>query len=465
MHVFIALVLVLIAPLSVNAQSAKCVGGVQSHPATAAEAAAATDGSIIAGVTQVCPTDAAVGISADAGSAKEYLYSISTKTNTADKYHISQLNSTFAVCAAAYAKAYTQAFGETLQITSAWRSAEDQKRVSTSPTSNHTRGLAIDIHPASRSQASYDRMMNFAAQNKQFGVCFARPSYNGSPDRPHMTAAGIGSNTENCAKYGITQMCKEGGTFDPNQVNTDTPTGPVQQTPTGAVSDLLKQYLGGSQQQGQPTQQPSTIAAPASNSIPASSQPFSASQPSTIATPAASGVSTNAGVTTSATPATIATPVTNSTGNISTPVNVSEQLPTVTRTASGTTTSALDLIASIASPTTYTVATTAVGAPLALNNDLYADTGDIETNPRVETDLHNLAAEATTLGPAGQQTFTSSDLQFSQGDRGSQTLVTQSTLSKTLALLKLALTKLLALVKPFGTRGTALEIQSSEMVE
>lgn len=431
--------------LPTSAQAIRCSDGSESVPATSAQA--------INGVNvgdPVCPADIQGGITNAAGEAKEYLYSISTKVNTADREHINKLNSTFAVCAAQYAKAYTQTYGETLQITSAWRSRADQARVSTSPTSNHTRGLAIDIHPASRSQASYDRMMNFAAQNKQFGVCFARPNYNGSPDMPHMTAAGIGSRTEDCNKYGIAKMCDAGGPFDPSQVH-EAAQGPVR-TPTSGLTDALRQYMGGGQQPANtqtpaPTASPATGAAPAGGSVPTAAQPASIAQPGYTAVPASTGSGGSGGA---AVPATIAVPSYQQ-PSIAQPTPVSVMLDAPRQDPPRQ--DSFALLNALARPTTTTIQT-ATGTPLSLNTEIIQNIGTLPTaspTPRIIP----ASTSPYALHPP-VQTFTSPDLRYS--GTGSTYAPPQNTtlIARTLESLRQTLMNLLASLQPFGRVRPAL---------
>jgi len=324
-------------------------------------------------------------------AAYQYLYSISTKVNTADLGHIAHLNKTFAVCAAEFFKAYSQKYSVSLQITSAWRSAADQQRVSTSPTSNHTRGLAIDVHP---SDQNYDRLRDFAIANKQFGVCFARPPYNGSPDLPHMTAAGIGSVTENCDKYGITKMCDDGGTFDPNSVQEAATAGPetVPLTTPASAPDLIRQYLGAGQQ-------------PQTGSVPVTAaQPYPTSVSSPISSPVSTGIPASNGVASNT-----SVPVTENPTTIAVPGLISDTLAAGTYSSSGTSSqAAIDLIGALAFPTT-TAAAVPTGAPLTLNT---IRESDLQATPSAAPDTQ-LQQGAYTLAPAGTQTFTSQDLQYS----------------------------------------------------
>ena len=93
----------------------RCAAGGMSHPATQQEVNAVGEG-IIAGVTQVCGSDATLGISNAAGVAKEYLNNLPNKCVGAcqalpDKAHIDKLDNTFAICAADFFKAYQAKYG------------------------------------------------------------------------------------------------------------------------------------------------------------------------------------------------------------------------------------------------------------------------------------------------------------------------------------------------------------------
>jgi len=152
----------------------------------------------------------------ESGPAKNYLKSLQREPNkcqTNSDASIDALSSDFAICAARFLKAYTQQYGTTYKITSAYRSVDQQKCVCpqavnglcASPgKSNHQRGVAMDVHPL---DGSYRRIADFAKANPQFGVCFPL-AYKATPDRPHLILAGVGGGeSNNCASQGVTTSC------------------------------------------------------------------------------------------------------------------------------------------------------------------------------------------------------------------------------------------------------------------
>lgn len=241
--------------------------------------------------------------------------------------------------------------------------------------------------------------------------------------------------------------------------------GTTAQTPTSALSDLIKQYTGGGQ--SGIGAQPYSATSPVSSAIPASSQPYTTAQPATIATPASSGASTNAGVTTTASPSTIATPTTISGSSAVSPTNVSDLLGTNTNTSAQTqpkaTTSAFDLINTIANPT-FKAVTTATGAPIALNQDL-GQQGSLAQGGYAPGAMQQLNDNVVSLAAGtAQQTFVSNDLQYSQ-NYSTQVPVAQTTLGRTLEILKTALVKLAGMLTPFGNHGIQLQQQYIEARE
>lgn len=410
-----------------------CQRGQVSHPASQSEAEILH----MPMGTDVCPADVAVGINNISGEAYQYLYSISTKSDTADLAHVHGLNSTFAICSANFLKAFTQKYGG-VQVTSTWRSADDQHRVSTSPTSNHTRGLALDVHPASHAQADYDRLRDFAIANKQFGVCFARPTYNDAPDRPHMTAAGIGSRTENCDQFGITRLCDEGGTFDPNQVHDAVPTqqSPLTPTVTAALTDGLRKLF--SPEKPQPQTQPQLPSTP----LPSASQPTSAFNPPP---PSSDGNNGNAGNTNSSGPTAGPSPA---------------EHPTITTPPPAIS----DLLTDLALPT-MTASTTATGTPIALIHALNNTTSLApEAAPEVQSaPLPQPAQEAVSPTPHPQpSTFITDDLKDSSQQAYAPT-AKNTFIFQTLETLKQILLKAIALLQPFRGLGRTAHTTTAMM--
>ena len=102
-----------LSPLQTNAITSICTNGGIPHIATAQEAASANPpGSIKAGETYVCPNDARLGISNEAGEAKQYLRSIlcgnSQYGGAGPDGTVQGLDSKFAVCAPKFLQTTTQ---------------------------------------------------------------------------------------------------------------------------------------------------------------------------------------------------------------------------------------------------------------------------------------------------------------------------------------------------------------------
>jgi hypothetical protein len=314
----------------ISAHAIRCTDGSESHPASALEA---ENGGVPIGYP-VCPVDAQAGVTANAGAAKKYLQSLGNGSNTTRPESFQNLNSPFAICAAQFLKEFQAKYGS-VKITSAWRSQQDQQNVCPvavagkcgGSNSNHTKGLAIDVRPTNE---NFEQMWSFAKQNPQFGVCF--PFEGG--DRVHMILQGIPGSQEaqHCVQRGYGNTPCSGSGFDPSTIQEASSGNQGQaQTPSSGITDALRQYLNGGNQQ-QPQQSPGgsvpkTTAVPAGNAIPSSSQPYQATQPGYTAVPASTGGSSggsSAGGTTASVPSTIAVP--SYTNPLSTPTPVSDQI-------------------------------------------------------------------------------------------------------------------------------------------
>jgi hypothetical protein len=169
-----------------DASGLSCAGGVAGHLASEAEAKAATDNSITAGVTYLCPNDARIGISNESGAAKEYLSShacaqtIHTGIAAAcpagtRSLHIDGLASQFAVYAANYMKKFEAQNGQnTICVRDAYRAPGEQAcaannsanggAVAQPGKSKHEVGEAVDLNP--QNGATYTKMRSFADQNE-----------------------------------------------------------------------------------------------------------------------------------------------------------------------------------------------------------------------------------------------------------------------------------------------------------
>ena len=256
-----------------------CSDGSTSKVATAEQAASVPGGTITAGVTMVCPSDIALGISGAVGTAKTYLLSIARGLPNSkappDATHINELNDTFAVCAANFLQAYAKQYGP-VTISSAFRcgprspaiihcNPSENANAGGASGSNHQIGLAMDVNPAG-GKSSYDTLMNFAKSNPAFGICFPRPSFNGSPDLPHMILAGENSQTGSegaaCSAQGVTKPCSGAPAF------VATPAAPA--TPAQGLAGLLG--LNGQQCQAGYTMVNGTCTPSSTNGAPVAGQ-------------------------------------------------------------------------------------------------------------------------------------------------------------------------------------------------
>jgi hypothetical protein len=214
------LLLMIAAPIS-NVSAAPCPNPGE-QPALATDAAV-QNGQITVG-TCYNPANA-VGIGQSAEQAKQYINSLPKQplSNCAppNEQNIEKLNNSFAVCAATFFKAYTAQYGSgSLTITSAYRDAASGANACAGGVngSNHTKGLAIDVHPTGASSGNpsdkpkYQAMWKFASDHPEYGVCFPFQDhpFSGYPygDWPHMILGGIpGSEGTKCAAQGVTKPC------------------------------------------------------------------------------------------------------------------------------------------------------------------------------------------------------------------------------------------------------------------
>jgi hypothetical protein len=126
---------------------------------------------------------------------------------TYEAKNLDLLSPTFAISAAAFLKAFTEVHGH-VTVTSAHRSAQEQtcvcegekgpcagrprvvkikkkKSIVVRSTSNHQRGMALDVRAGTGSEDEFACLHEFAQFNPQFGVRFPM----GLRDKPHMEPA------------------------------------------------------------------------------------------------------------------------------------------------------------------------------------------------------------------------------------------------------------------------------------
>ncbi len=413
------------------------------HLATQQEADAAPNGGIVAGVTDLCSDAKTLGISDLVGSAKEFLNSVPKRCVGAcaappDKAHIDKLNNTFAVCAANFIKAYTLKYGA-IYISSAYRDGPsgENARAGGAPNSNHTKGLAIDMSPAS---GDFPTMWKFASQNPGFGVCFP---YLGS-DRPHMSLAGSGTGeASKCAAQGVTAQCTGAPTFTPTaassgaaglydesgQLYGNTAAGPAASTPYTA--------LPSTSYPGAPVPTVSTQA----STLPATTQTTqTTSTGASLCTPAFS-CSNNVMYyqTTSCTTQVYQTCTSGCNGNSCATIAPSTGTSTlVVGTSTVQASSTMDLLNSLSSNVSLSATPIGTATPLALA--LNGNTSDVTgLGGKTSTSIVNPGTIASIQPITSQQTFTSTDLGTSGTYTG--TVSPQSSgLSKILSDLHAALT-------------------------
>lgn len=387
-----------------------CPGGGQSRPATPDEARSAAAGSIVAGVTQVCPGDARLGITNDAGQAKTYLKSLPRTGSATQDQNIDQIQNAFAICAANFLKAYQQRYG-TVTIRSGYRSAAYDAQMcrnnpscgalmnNPNPQGNHQRGLAIDVAANTSDQST---MWEFARQNPSYGVCFPFTGEGGGfRDTVHMVLAGIaGTETSGPGCRGVTRACDGTPPVNPTVPGpgpgSQGPTiaGPgAQTTPTSALANMLRSFIGPSAPPMMPMQP-----------LPTAAQPYGYMPTQT--------------------------PVVTSIPNVS----------VATRPIAAT--SAVDLINAIADPAPRTASTTAPHSIVVLNPNVQQIVSIHSQPVPVDRTPSPLAVNTT----FAQQTFKSGDLRDSPYQLSADTSRAQSILRS----IQQALVRALAVLRPFG---------------
>jgi hypothetical protein len=323
--------------------------------------------------------------------------------------NIEGLNQTFAICAAQFLRAYQERYGQII-IRSALRSGENGSAEDGSgrtanqcaggaPSSNHMRGVAMDVNPANDSM--YPTLWKFASDNPQFGVCFPHQlggaNTTGYSDRPHMILAGIGGSEGGaCARQGVTRPCSG----LPTNI-TNTPIQPGAPAATGGLANTLRQAFGLPTQQAQPV-----IAQPASPS-----QPVSVSQ-----SPLSSFGSTET-------------------------TGASSQISDGTEPTSPSSTAA-DRLEGLAFGQPATSTQSATSVPLVVSG---ADAATLSGSQNAST---TAVSTNGTIAPS-QTTFVSDDLSWQGGETVSSAPV--SGMTAILITIKATLQRLLLYLQPFGS--------------
>lgn len=263
---------VLLALLSPNAAMAASQGATTAapcagaHPASEQEAASC---GLKVGDT-VC---AGTVCTADAGAAKDYLYSIAKDLRNScapptDRKNIDRLNNAFAICAEKFLRAYTTQYGP-VNVVSAFRDGAKGTAIDGSGrsanecaggagNSKHMAGIAMDINPAG-GNSSYETLKSEATK---YGVYFPWPFYNGSTDKAHMQPS--------------TKECGAGANVD------TTYSGDTGAQQSGAIAQGLRSLFT-------PAQQPITQQ-PAIQATPMTQQPVSQAFNQPATTPASTGL-------------------------------------------------------------------------------------------------------------------------------------------------------------------------------
>jgi hypothetical protein len=189
-----------------------CPDGSASHTATQQEADSVPSGGITAGVTQICGSDAHLGISQATGAAKDDLNSMWCGGAAAQcklkgityTSSISGLDNNFSVCADSFMKAL-RAQDPSACIRSAYRSTDHQicacggnangipGKCAAAGTSYHQKGLAIDVDHS----ISKERLWAIAAQ-----AGLANPSGLHESDPDHLQPVG---GTSKCSGSPVPQ--------------------------------------------------------------------------------------------------------------------------------------------------------------------------------------------------------------------------------------------------------------------
>lgn len=453
-----------------QALSFQCPDGQMSHPATPMEARSVTNGTIVAGVTQVCPGDARLGISNDAGSAKEFLNSLPKRpmSNCAPptRENIDSLNGTFAICAANFLRAY-QAYGG-VAITSAFRdgttgTAGDGSGRSANQcaggagASNHTRGVAMDVNPLN---GSYEQLWAFSMQNPQFGICF--PHQNGQPpnttgyaDRPHMILAGIGGNeAAACARQGITRPCN-GLPFTPSPPAPGPGTSPFPPTsaptPSSPLTSALRTMFG---MPAAPMMYPPMTAMPAPS--PATIPAAQTGMPTACLPKFFCSGNTYYYQTSSCSFQTIETCPNGCNGDVCAASSTSKTISSMVNndTISKNPNLVDDLLKAIANPVSATSVSIGRIVPIGLNEDLLNIIDENRKSTSSASQTYATGTIAYVQPTYSQTTFTSADLSLSPSAQQPARMQSQSTFQAVLTSLKVALLKILTILQPFGNRTT-----------
>lgn len=310
----------MLAALSLVCFSGRSIAATQcpnpgERPATANDAVV-KDGTLPIGT---CYNPNTVGINQSAESAVSYLLSLPRSGSALNNASITSLNSSFAMCAANFLKAFTGKYGN-VTITSGYRSSAYDAAMcrnntacgalmnNPNPMGNHQKGLAMDVNAG----ANQTLMNQFAQQNPQFGVCFpfslGGVTGAGKPDTVHMILAGIpGSEPNGAGCKGVTKACT-GSNFNPNNIpavvaapNANTfiaPASPNQQIPAGYclanTNPLIYVPCSSAPQTAQPA--PITSTAPASVAQGAAATTPTIVQTSPLSVPTASSATSSANV-------------------------------------------------------------------------------------------------------------------------------------------------------------------------
>jgi len=411
-----------VLPESALAQSFRCLDGSQSHTATAQEAASAQNGSIIAGVSQVCPGDAQSGIDPQVGQAKIDLSSLRCST----KVKIEDLSDKFAICADKFMQQLRQSSPRAC-IRSAYRSKEEQAaacmsicgrlscpgRCAPPGHSYHQYGLAIDVDGVANNVQSWQ----IAAQN---GLVNPVGLHHSDPNHYQ-------SGNADCASMPV-PAGDQGDYYNDTQHFFQAPSLPFQ--------NILDSLIPGRQQSPPPPQlPPSDQISP----LPVSSSTRISSLLDSNTTPLLNASST------------ISLPLLDDSFSPLQPTPVSDQL---TAPPLETTGSAYDLLNAIADNSETSI--NATGSVLTLNENLYNQIDVVRYDQNSDSPPPTIPENMVPIGPQGSQTFISQDMQY---QNTSWTPPSNTTfMQKILANLQQALYQILAWARPFGTLAPPMDV-------
>jgi hypothetical protein len=394
-----------------SAAAFTCASGAESHTATAAEAASVPNGNIVAGLTQVCPEDLKLGISADVGAAKQQLSSMLCNSGV----NVTQLDPKFSVCAVKFMTKLRR-ISPTSCIESAYRSASKQAAVCKSicgqlscpglcaapGRSYHQKGLAIDIGKLNVPLQTFWKLASQSGLGNPSGLHKSDPN--------HIQVMNGGSN---CSDIGYAPTTDDIFTAGPASSNpyfgySASPMPSMQ--PVGTPTVTIPSTSSDTSQSTNQTQ--SQICTPSFSCTGNIMYYKTTSCTTQVYQTCPYGCGENSCNLSTSTSATVGTGVS---GVFATSTNTNTN---TNDNSSDATSSVSDILNSYLNPTAVEI-----GTSTSLAFRLNPETGDIEQIPVITNtgSLSPASGVISSIQPvAGQQTFTSNDLSGSGGYFSSQ---------------------------------------------